>query len=131
MTPFGARLRELRAAKKITLRAMAEGLGVSAAYLSALEHGRRGTPSPGLIHQICEKFDLIWDDAHELADLARVSRPRVSLNASGLTPAQTELANRFARQLRQLPDETVAAIGSLLRESETKRNAKLRRSRSA
>lgn len=131
MTPFGAKLRELRAEKNITLRAMAEGLGVSAAYLSALEHGRRGAPSPGLIHQICEKFDLIWDDAHDLADLARDSRPRISLNTGGLSPAQTALANRFARQLRHLPEETVAAIDTLLRESEAARSTKLRPSQSA
>lgn len=117
MTPFGARLRALRAQRGMTLREMAEGIGVSAAYLSALEHGRRGAPSPGLIHQICELFSLIWDEAHELADLARDSRPRISLHTGGLSPAQTALANRFARQLRHLPDHTVAAIDELLRET--------------
>ena len=130
MTPFGARLRALRAERKMTLRAMADGLGVSAAYLSALEHGRRGTPSSGLIHQICERLDLIWDEAHELADLARDSRPRISLHTGGLTPAQTALANRFARQLRHLPDETVAAIDALLRETPGRPAPSLRRSRS-
>lgn len=115
MTPFGAKLRALRADRKITLRAMAAALDISPAYLSALEHGRRGAPSPGLIHQICEKFDLIWDDAHDLADLARVSKPKLQLDSAGLTPEQTALANRFARQLRHLPPATVAAIDHLLR----------------
>src|SRR5579871_3523848 len=41
MTPFGAKLRELRAARGILLRDMAAALEVSAPYLSALEHGRR------------------------------------------------------------------------------------------
>lgn len=131
MTPFGAKVRALRAERKMTLREMAEGLGVSPAYLSALEHGRRGTPSPGLIHQICDQFGLIWDEAHDLADLARVSRPRVRLHTAGLTPEQTALANRFARQLRHLPDKTVTAIDTLLRESETKPVRKVKPSRSA
>jgi transcriptional regulator with XRE-family HTH domain len=41
MTPFGARLRALRADRGLTLKDLAEGLQVSTAYLSALEHGKR------------------------------------------------------------------------------------------
>lgn len=117
MTPFGARLRELRAARGILLRDMAAALEVSAAYLSALEHGRRGAPSAGLIHQICEYFGLIWDDADELRHLAKLSRPRLKVNAAGLTPEQTALGNRFARQLRHLDPATVRAIQCLLDEA--------------
>ncbi len=93
---------------------MAAALEVSPAYLSALEHGRRGAPSAGLIHQICEFFELIWDDADELKALAKLSRPRLKLHAAGLTPAQTALANRVARELRDLDPATVAAIHLLL-----------------
>ena len=56
MTPFGARLRALRAERGVTLQRLAGELQVSAAYLSALEHGRRGAPSAGLVHQINEFF---------------------------------------------------------------------------
>ena len=73
-------------------------LGVSAAYLSALEHGRRGAPGSGLVHQVCEIFGLIWDEADELARLARLSRPRVRVNTGGLTPEQTALANRLVAE---------------------------------
>jgi transcriptional regulator with XRE-family HTH domain len=114
MTPFGAKLRALRAARGVLQRDMAAALEVSAAYLSALEHGRRGAPSAGLIHQICEYFGLIWDDADELRTLAKLSRPRLRVNAAGLTPEQTALGNRLARQLRNLDPETVAAIHTLL-----------------
>jgi len=114
MTPFGAKLRALRAARGVLQRDMAAALEVSAAYLSALEHGRRGAPSAGLIHQICEFFGLIWDDADELKALAKLSRPRLRVNAAGLTPEQTALGNRLARQLRHLDPETVAQIHTLL-----------------
>ena len=102
MTPFGEKLRQLRAERGILQREMAAALEVSPAYLSALEHGRRGAPSAGLIHQICEFFGLIWDDADELKALAKLSRPRLKLNAAGLTPEQTALGNRIARELRNL-----------------------------
>ncbi len=114
MTPFGDKLRQLRAARGVTQKDMAAALEISAAYLSALEHGRRGAPSAGLIHQICQYFGLIWDDADELTALAKFSRPRLKLNASGLTPAQTVLANRLARELRHLDAGTVEKIQTLL-----------------
>ena len=41
MTPLGLKLRELRRKKGVSQKEMAAALGVSAAYLSALEHGRR------------------------------------------------------------------------------------------
>lgn len=114
MTPFGAKLRQLRAARGVTQKEMAAALEISPAYLSALEHGRRGAPAAGLVHQICQYFGLIWDDADELAALARSSRPKVRLNAAGLTPAQTALANRLARELRHLDAATVAKIQTVL-----------------
>jgi transcriptional regulator with XRE-family HTH domain len=117
MTPFGEKLRALRAARGILQRDMAAALEVSAAYLSALEHGRRGAPSAGLIHQICDYFGLIWDDADELRNLAKLSRPRLKLNAAGLTPQQTALGNRLARALRNLEPETVAALHEILDEA--------------
>ena len=103
MTPFGARLRALRADRGVTLKQLAEALQVSAAYLSALEHGKRGSPSAGLVHQVNEHFGLIWDEADELSRLARLSNPRVTVNTAGLTPEQTALANRVAQTLHRLP----------------------------
>jgi transcriptional regulator with XRE-family HTH domain len=117
MTPLGAKLRELRKARGVLQRDLAAAIQVSPAYLSALEHGHRGAASAGLIHQICDYFGLIWDDADELRSLARQSRPRLKFNAAGLTPEQTALANRLSGMLRNLDDSTVLAINKLLDEA--------------
>ncbi len=114
MTPFGARLRQLRRSRGVTLKALAGHLQVSSAYLSALEHGHRGRPSPGLIHQVNEFFGLIWDDAEEMARLARLSHPRVVVDTAGLSAEATALANRLARDIRRLPPETIAAMAAIL-----------------
>jgi len=114
MTPFGARVRSLRAERGIRLADLAAGLQVTPAYLSALEHGRRGAPSPGLVHQVCEFFGLIWDDAEELVRLARISNPKVRMDTAGLTPEQTALANRLQQTLARLPPETVGAMLAIL-----------------
>jgi transcriptional regulator with XRE-family HTH domain len=121
-------LRALRAERGVTLQRLATELQVSAAYLSALEHGRRGAPSAGLVHQVNEFFGLIWDDAEEMARLARLSHPRVTVNTAGLTPEQTALANRLAQTIRRLPPETVAALHAVLDVASRAPRARLRRS---
>ena len=127
MTPFGARLRALRSARGMTLKDLAAQLQVSSAYLSALEHGRRGAPSIGLVHQVCDLLGLIWNQAEELADLARLSHPRVTVDTAGLTPEQTALANRLAQTIRRLPPETVAALHALLDATTPQPKPRLRR----
>ncbi len=114
MTPFGAQLRALRAQRGVSLKQFAAALQVSSAYLSALEHGRRGLPSDGLLHQACDALGLFWEEADELARLARLSHPRVVVDTAGLSPQQTALANRLARSIRLLEPDTVAALLGVL-----------------
>jgi transcriptional regulator with XRE-family HTH domain len=114
MTPFGAHLRALRAARGLSLKQLAAALEVSSAYVSALEHGRRGVPSVVLVHQVCDALGLLWEEADELERLARLSHPRVVVNTAGLSPDRTALANRLARTIRTLPAETVAALLAVL-----------------
>jgi DNA-binding XRE family transcriptional regulator len=127
MTPFGARLRALRAAAGMTQKQLAARLEISAAYLSALEHGQRGAPGSGLVHQVCDAFGLIWDEAEELAQLARLSHPRVVVDTAGLTPEQTALANRIAQGIRRLTPETIASLHAVLDATTRQPKARLRR----
>jgi len=110
MTPFGSRLRALRAEKGVTLTEMAQAIGVSPTYLSALENGKRGQPTWALTQRIIAYFNIIWDDAEELQKLASLSRPRVIVDTAGLSPQATELANVLAQEIRHLPPEAVAEL---------------------
>ena len=107
MTPFGKKVRDLRRHRAITLKKMAEDLGVSSAYFSALEHGHRGRPGSGLVQQVCGYFDLIWDDAEELRHLAQISHPRVVVDTAGLSPKATELANTLAEKIHDMDEDTL------------------------
>lgn len=111
MTPFGERMRKIRTERGITLKQMADDLGVSSAYLSALEHGKRGRPGWHLIQRILTYFNIIWDDAEEVVRLARISHPRITIDTSGLNPKATELANRLADDIGRLDS---AALEELL-----------------
>ena len=117
MTPLGERIRELRRERGVSQKEMAEGIGVSAAYLSALEHGHRGVPSWPMIQKIIGYFNVIWDDAEDLQKLAEGSHPRIVVDTSGLSPAATELANLLAEGIHVLDDAELSAISTQLREA--------------
>jgi transcriptional regulator with XRE-family HTH domain len=126
MTPFGQKLRDLRLRRGVSLKTMAAAIDVSPAYLSALEHGKRGVPTWFLVQRIIVYFNVIWDDAHELERLAQISNPRVTIDTAGLHPKATELANRLARDVADLtPDDLDDLLGRL----ETARVGKMSRSR--
>jgi transcriptional regulator with XRE-family HTH domain len=110
MTPFGARLRDLRRAKGVSQKEMAAALGVSAAYLSALEHGRRGRPTWAFVQKVIGYFNIIWDEAEELEQLSWSSDPRVVIDTAGLSPKATALANLLAGGIRDLSEEDLEGL---------------------
>jgi transcriptional regulator with XRE-family HTH domain len=110
MTPLGARLRELRRDRGVTLKEMAQALRVSSAYLSALEHGRRGKPTWAMLQRIIAYFNVIWDEAEELIRLSEVSEPKVTIDTAGMVPEATELANLLARDIGRLERADLALI---------------------
>jgi transcriptional regulator with XRE-family HTH domain len=114
VTPFGERLRQLRAQRGLSLKEMADEIGVTPTYLSALEHGRRGRPSWYFVQRVIQFFNVIWDDAEELQKLAELSHPRVVIDTAGLSPRATLLANRLSRRVAELPPDRIEALLALL-----------------
>jgi len=115
MTPFGEKLRALRQEKGVKQAEMAAALEVSPAYLSALEHGKRGAPSWAFTQKIIQYFGLIWDDAESLKELAHLSRPKVTIDTSGMDPRATRAANLLSRRIGRLTgrelDQLLALLG--------------------
>ena len=114
MTPFGERVRELRRARGRLLKDMAAHLGVSSAYLSALERGERGKPTWTLVQGVIHYFGVIWDEADELARLAELSNPKVKIDTSELGARATLVANRLAREIRGLSEDDLRDILAVL-----------------
>lgn len=105
MTPFGLKMRELRDAKGVNQKQMAADIKVSAAYLSALERGHRGTPSWQFIQRVIGYFNIIWDEAEELQKLAAASNTRVVVDTESSSALATSLANSLAQNIQDLSDE--------------------------
>lgn len=114
LTPFGARVRALRRERGRQLKHMAASLGVSSAYLSALERGERGRPTWTLIQGAIHYFGVIWDEADELQRLAEMSEPTPRIDARGTGPKGVLLANRLAREFGALTDADLDAVAAIL-----------------
>ena len=97
---------------------MAKKLAISPAYLSALEHGHRGKPSWRLIQQIISFFNIIWDEAEELENLARLSHPKMVVDTSGLSADATELINLLNREIRNLDDAKISEMLEIVRKKD-------------
>ena len=114
MTPFGVKIRDWRQRKNLTLHQQAEVLGVSSAYLSALENGTRGRPSVVLVDQICMWLGLIWDDAEELKKLAALSHPKPTINARGHSAEAIYMVNFLAQNINRLSVADCRAVTDVI-----------------
>jgi transcriptional regulator with XRE-family HTH domain len=69
---FGHRVRELRTAKKLSLRALAPRVGVGFTYLSKVENGKLDFgdyPSEVLIRKLAKALDADLDELFLLAEI--------------------------------------------------------------
>lgn len=114
MTPFGEAIRKLRERKGVSQKQMAAALNVSPAYLSALEHGKRGLPSFDLLQRIAGYFNIIWDEAEDLFLLARFSDPRIVIDTSGMSAEHTAFANLLAGRIGHLDGTALAQLTAVL-----------------
>ncbi|MDZ5697400.1 helix-turn-helix transcriptional regulator [Chelativorans sp. M5D2P16] len=110
MTPFARRVRELRQAQGVSQKDMATALGVTPAYLSALEHGRRSPPNWAMVQKIIGYFNVIWDEADDLQRLAELSHPRVVVDTAGLPERATAIANLLARNIADLDEKELTRL---------------------
>ncbi|PCI33095.1 MAG: transcriptional regulator [Alphaproteobacteria bacterium] len=118
MTPFGQKIRHLRKNKGLSQKQMAADLSVSPAYLSALEHGHRGQPNWAMVQKVIGYFNLIWDDAEEIEQLARLSDPRITVDTSGLSAEAVGLVNQLARKIRSLSPARINHLSQVLDQKE-------------
>lgn len=93
LTTFGETVRAARRQTKQTLKTMADTLGTSPAFLSAIETGRSKVPMD-FVEKIEDFFQNLGYPVHDLKQKAMVSNENVSL--SGLSLQQQMLVAGFA-----------------------------------
>ena len=115
MTPFGLKLKSIRKEKKISISELAKSLKISTAYLSMLENGKRGNPPDGMVELICAYFGLMWDDAEELKDSAKISDINVQINTKNQGINATTLTNVLKNNIRWLTNKQLIELSETIK----------------
>ncbi|MBI0095998.1 hypothetical protein A9G28_12780 [Gilliamella sp. Fer1-1] len=112
-TKLGKLIRKLRIDHGTTLRKMAETLGISSAYLSAIELGKRAVPND-FLHKLKESYALSESDYKELKDSVESFSSHFTVNLDSANARQKDVFIEFARMLDNLDSKDLEKINSVL-----------------
>ena len=113
LTEFGQYLRKLRIDHDELLKDMADKLGVTSSYLSAVETGKRNIPD-GWVEKICQFYSLGMFEQEALKAAADNSVRAVTMDLSNMVPKKKETALLFARKFDNVDDPAIDEIRRLL-----------------
>ena len=113
ITSFGKFLRNLRMDMGELLYDMASKLGVSSAFLSGVENGKRKIPEKWLSN-IAKNYELSDEKVAEMTDCYHDSNNEIEIGLENLRNNQKSLAIAFARKLDSIPDDDIEKILKVL-----------------
>lgn len=121
LTMFGKVLRKARIDKGLLLKEMAEFCGVSSAFLSSVETGKKPIPS-GLMEKAADflEFDQGSREWTELKDAEVLSRGEVSLPTRGLSERHQEAVLAFARHFEEMEPAELDEVLNILHSKKKK-----------
>ena len=114
-TKLGEYLRTLRLSNQQILKDMADILGVTSSFLSAVENGKKKMPETW--YSVFQReYGLMDDEIDDLKQLAMESQNSIALDLRNSSSASKQLAVSFARQFNDMDEETSMQILSFLKE---------------
>jgi transcriptional regulator with XRE-family HTH domain len=113
LTSIGRVLRKIRIDHGEILKNMADRLGVTASYLSAVENGKRPIPE-AWAEVILAEYHLDERQKEELHNAVVESIKSINLDMSSANHIQKDVAFAFARKVVDLPDEKLQEIRRIL-----------------
>ncbi|MBV4427203.1 helix-turn-helix domain-containing protein [Clostridium tyrobutyricum] len=113
LTQFGKFCRKIRIDNDELLKDMAKKLGVTSAYLSAIENGKREIPSSWET-LIIDKYNLSKSDSHQFKKAIYESKKQIKIQLQNLKSQDKDLVVSFARKFEGLSQEKKDAIKKLL-----------------
>lgn len=109
LTAFGRFCRKLRIDNGELMKNMASRLGVTVAYLSAVEIGKRAVPEAWL-EKIEESYNLSKQEVQEMKKAFEESVDFVKLSLKNQSPAHREAAMTFARKFDELNEDEIKIL---------------------
>lgn len=119
LTEFGKILRKIRIDRQELLRDMANTLGVSAAYLSAVENGKRNAPT-AWVEKIVQAYQLNQEEAKLLRAAFDESQDELKISLQQISSMQRNTAISFAKALEGLSDEELERIMKVVQKASKK-----------
>ncbi len=112
-TSVGKYLRKLRLSKGEILKTMATNLGVSSAFLSAVENGKKKLPE-AWYEKLYRYYNLSSKQMEELKRAVIESNDMVEIDIRNTTEINRKFAISFARQFDSLDEETCQQLLRIL-----------------
>jgi len=113
LTGLGKLLRKLRIDRGEVLKDMADKLGVTPSYLSAVETGKRNVPKEW-IKIIGKEYDLSTAQREELEQLAYEAKRQIKIDLQVLEYNEKNLVLSFARKFKSLNEDDKKQILNIL-----------------
>ena len=115
-TKFGEFVRILRIKHHQVMGNMAEILGTTTPFLSAVENGRKNVPKEWSAI-IAKAYNLSGEEKEELDNAIEESRLQTKIDMRNSSEMQRKVALQFARSFEGIDDETAERIMELLKRS--------------
>lgn len=112
-TSFGEFVRILRVKHHEVMGDMANRLGASLPFLSAVENGKKNVPAEW-VGKITEHYGLTEQEQERLKETVEESKTQFKIPASKAGNNQRRAALQFARSFDEMDDETALKILELL-----------------
>jgi transcriptional regulator with XRE-family HTH domain len=112
-TFFGKALFGIRLDHNEVMHDMADKLGVSVAYLSAVERGKKPVPSSWPV-RIASLYDLKPEKVQYLEDMSKMSPTNLKIDLKDCSAFQRSVAYAFTESLPKMGDEAAKNILGML-----------------
>ncbi len=117
ISKFGTEIRKIRLKQGDSLRKMATKLGISSAFLSAMEVGRKTIPMD-YVDKIASLYLLSDEEKDVLLDSINETNKRVSLELEQMNEAQKNISLVFARKINTADEELLEKLRKALLEDD-------------
>lgn len=113
ISKFGLYIRKIREQENDSLRQMAIKLGISAAFLSAMEVGRKQIPLE-YVEKIKGIYNLTKEQEVELENSIYETNERVPIELAAMNEAQKDVSLMFARKIKTADEDLLRKLKEAL-----------------
>ena len=116
VSEYGKTLRKIRIDKGLTMAQMAKAIGITSAYLSTIERGKRNIPK-SLTQNVINHYKLSNEQVAELQEAEYLSMDSSEIDLSDVDLDKKTLVFAIAKNLKNMTCEQVAMIKNIVEEN--------------